>query len=203
MYNQFRTVFLWLNWWSYNAAATVNTVKPVLRHYCHERPPVLNDHTFRAEAPTRHFNIHMTKPVTIGHLSWETTIMTILWPMGWSFKTGWPRKSVCPTCSQRSNHWTKRQLYWVIPCWHDQGHTIGFALDEGIVRYQENVFCHLTTANTTNVFLFSRKFILIRNTRNVKYQRVCGLSNARLKIYPSSRSDLSLLPSPMLKWSLH
>ncbi len=30
----------------------VNTVKPVLRDHCHERPPVLKDHTFLAEGPT-------------------------------------------------------------------------------------------------------------------------------------------------------
>ncbi len=28
------------------------TVKPVLRDHCHERPPVLTDHTFSAEGPT-------------------------------------------------------------------------------------------------------------------------------------------------------
>ncbi len=28
-----------------------NTVKPVLRDHCHERPPVLTDHTFLAEGP--------------------------------------------------------------------------------------------------------------------------------------------------------
>ncbi len=28
------------------------TVKPVLRDHCHERPPVLKDHTFLAEGPT-------------------------------------------------------------------------------------------------------------------------------------------------------
>ncbi len=33
-----------------------STVKPVLRDHCHERPPVLTDHTFLAEAPTFQHN---------------------------------------------------------------------------------------------------------------------------------------------------
>ena len=34
----------------------VVTVKPVLRDHCHERPPVLKDHTFLAEGPTFQYN---------------------------------------------------------------------------------------------------------------------------------------------------
>ncbi len=34
----------------------VFTVKPVLRDHCHERPPVLTDHTFSAEGPTLQYN---------------------------------------------------------------------------------------------------------------------------------------------------
>ncbi len=32
------------------------TVEPVLRDHCHERPPVLTDHTFFAERPTFQYN---------------------------------------------------------------------------------------------------------------------------------------------------
>ncbi len=34
----------------------VNTMKPVLRDHCDERPPVLTDHIFTAEGPTFQYN---------------------------------------------------------------------------------------------------------------------------------------------------
>ncbi len=34
----------------------VDTVKPVLKDHCHERPPVLTDHKFVAERPTFQYN---------------------------------------------------------------------------------------------------------------------------------------------------
>ncbi len=56
------------------------TVKPVLRDHCHEKPPVLTDHTFLAGL---HFNI--IEPVTRDHLSWQTTFLCLI---GRPFKTG-------------------------------------------------------------------------------------------------------------------
>ncbi len=57
------------------------TVKPVLREYCYERPPVLKDQIFLSECS----NFSVIEPVTKDHLSRETIFV---WPMGWSFKTG-------------------------------------------------------------------------------------------------------------------
>ncbi len=67
--------------WCFFMIHFTNTVKPVLRDHCHERPPVLKDHTFLVEVP----NFSVIEPVTKDHLCWERTF---LWPMGWSFKTG-------------------------------------------------------------------------------------------------------------------
>ena len=52
--------------WSIN----VNTVKPVLRDHCQERPPVLTDHTFLAEGPTIQYNwtCHQRPPVLTDHI---------------------------------------------------------------------------------------------------------------------------------------
>ncbi len=58
-----------------------NTVEPILRDHCHERPPVLKDDSFLAEVP--HFNVN--EPATKDHLSSETIF---LWPKRRSFKIG-------------------------------------------------------------------------------------------------------------------
>ncbi len=56
-------------------------MKPILRDHCHERPPVLKDHTLLAEGPTYLYNwtSHQRRPVLTDHI--------FLWPMGWSIKT--------------------------------------------------------------------------------------------------------------------
>ncbi len=43
----------------------MDTVKPVLRDHCHERPPVLKDQIFLADR----LNFIVIKPVTKDHLS--------------------------------------------------------------------------------------------------------------------------------------
>ncbi len=48
----------------------IKLVTAVLRHLCHERPPVLDDQIFLAEGPTFQY----TEPVTKDNLSWEITI---------------------------------------------------------------------------------------------------------------------------------
>ncbi len=47
-----------------------DTVKPVLRDHCHERPPALKDHTFLAEEPTFQYNwtCHQRPPVLTDHI---------------------------------------------------------------------------------------------------------------------------------------
>ncbi len=46
------------------------TVKPVLRDHCHDRPPVLKDHTFLAEGPTfkHNWTYHQRPPVLTDHI---------------------------------------------------------------------------------------------------------------------------------------
>ena len=48
----------------------ISTVKPVLTGHCHERPPVLTDHTFLAEGPTFKYNwtCHQRPPVMTDHI---------------------------------------------------------------------------------------------------------------------------------------
>ncbi len=42
--------------------AKTNKVKPVLRDQCHERPPVMKDHTFLAEGRTLVLHLNITGP---------------------------------------------------------------------------------------------------------------------------------------------
>ncbi len=66
---------------AFNCPVLRSKVEPVFRDHCHERPPGLKYHTFLAEGPTFQYNwtCHQRPPVLSG---------PILWPMGWSFKTG-------------------------------------------------------------------------------------------------------------------
>ncbi len=47
-----------------------NTVKLVLRDHCHDRPPVLKDHTFLVEGPTFQYNCtcHQRQPALSDHI---------------------------------------------------------------------------------------------------------------------------------------
>ncbi len=47
-----------------------DTVRPVLRGHCHERPPVLTDHTFLAEGPKFQYiwTCHQRPPVLTDHI---------------------------------------------------------------------------------------------------------------------------------------